>query len=181
VVVLQADFTESPDDIPTLVKRMEGGADVVGTAVTEARPELTRGERWSRRLLPWLLPRAALPREAQDALSGFRAYRVATLKRALAEADGAPLLRRAGRAANAELLAAVAPHARRVEAAEVALRHDRRERPTRFHAWGTARELWEFRRTARPLPPQAPPTAPAQGPRPKRRGGKPDTDVADVS
>lgn len=182
VVVLQADFTESPDDIPALVKRMEGGADVVGTSVTEdERPELTRGARWGRRLLPWLLPRTALPSEAQDALSGFRAYRVLTLKRALADADGAPLLRRGGRAANAELLAAVAPHARRVESAEVALRHDRRERPSRFQAWGTARELWEFRRTARPLPPSAPPAAPVPGPRTKRRGGKPEKNIADVS
>jgi glycosyltransferase involved in cell wall biosynthesis len=186
VVVLQADFSESPDDIPALIRRIEGGADVVGTAVTGESPEPTRGERWARRLLPWLLPRAALPREARDALSGFRAYRVQMLRRALADAEGRPLLQRSGRAANAELLAAVAQHARRVEAAEVALRHDRRERGSRFEAWETARELWAFRRTARPLPPPAAP-APAGGPaaeaapRPRRRGAKPDKDAADVS
>ena len=142
VITLQADFTESPDDIPALLKRVEGGADVVGTAVVGAEGETTRGMRWSRRGLPWLLGRSRLPKEIRDPLSGFRAYRVAVLKRALQDHDGKPLLTRSGWAANAELLLQVAPHARRAEDADVRLRYTRRDRETRFRPWTTALELW---------------------------------------
>jgi glycosyltransferase involved in cell wall biosynthesis len=153
VVVLQADFTEAPEDVPALVRRMEGGADVVGGAAVAAGPEHARALRWSRRGLPLLLGRAAFPREISDPLSGFRAYRVSVLKRALAERGGAPLLTRSGWAANAELLLAVAPHARRAEGAEVSVRYDRRERESRFRPWNTLGEVWNLSRRA----PRAPP------------------------
>jgi glycosyltransferase involved in cell wall biosynthesis len=170
VVLLQGDFTESPADIPALVKRIEGGADVVGTRVAGGEPA-SPAMRWGRRLLPWLVRRSALPREIRDPLSGFRAYRVAVLKRALATCEGKPLLARGGWAANAELLWAVLPHARRAEDAEVALRYDRRERETRFRPWRTAAELWELRRTS----PRSLPEPPAPAPKPARaaRGRKP--------
>lgn len=148
VVVMQADFTEAPEDVPALVKRVEGGADVVGAAPVAAGPEHARALRWSRRGLPWLLGRAALPREIRDPLSGFRAYRVAVLKRALAEREGKPLLTRQGWAANAELLLAVAPHARRAEGAEVSVRYDRRDRESRFRPWNTLAEVWHLSRRA---------------------------------
>lgn len=148
VVVMQADFTESPDDIPHLLKRLEGGADVVGSSVTGTEGELPRSLRWSRRGLPWLVSRAPLPKEIRDPLSGFRAYRVSVLKRALQDRDGKPLLTKQGWAANAELLLCVTPHCRRAEDAEVSLRYTRRERPTRFRPWSTAVELWDFARTA---------------------------------
>lgn len=155
MVVLQGDFTEAPEDIPALVKRMEGGADVVGAAPTEAGPEHARALRWARRGLPWLLGRAAYPREIRDPFSGFRAYRVAVLKRALGERDGKPLLTRQGWAANAELLLAVAPHARRAEGAEVSVRYDRRDRESRFRPWSALGEVWRLSRLApraRPAP-----------------------------
>lgn len=151
-VFLQADFTEAPDDIPTLVKRMEGGADVVaGTAAPEGE-EPTRGVRWSRRGLPLLLRRLPFPKEVSDPFTGFRAYRISVLKRALAERGDAPLLTREGWAANAELLLAVAPHARRAEDAEVTVRYDRRERGTRFRPWSTLAAVWDLRRAAGPPP-----------------------------
>ena len=147
LVVMQADFTESPDDIPNLLKRVEGGADVVGSSVAGVEGELPRSLRWGRKGLPWLLPRSSLPREIKDPLSGFRAYRVSVLKRALQ--DGKPLLtRQAGWAANAELLLSVAPHVRRAEDAEVRLRYTSRERETRFRPWSTALELWNLARSA---------------------------------
>jgi hypothetical protein len=149
LVVMQADFTESPDDIPNLLKRVEGGADVVGSSVAGTEGELPRSLRWSRRGLPWLLSRAPLPKEIKDPLSGFRAYRVSLLKRALQDRDGKPLLtKQHGWAANAELLMCVAPHVRRADNAEVQLRYTRRERTTRFSAWNTALELWNLARTA---------------------------------
>lgn len=147
-VFLQADFTEPPEEIPSLVKRMEGGADVVGSSIATVDGEVTRGMRWSRRGLPWLLKRAALPREISDPFSGFRGYRVQVLKRALGDAEGRPFLTRAGWAANAELLLRVSPHARRAEDAEVQLRYTRRERASRFQPWDALREAWALARTA---------------------------------
>ncbi len=147
-VVLQADFTEPPEEIPALVKKLEGGADVVGSAVAGTDTELPRGLRWSRRGLPWLLGRAALPREGGDPMSGFRAYRVHVLKRAMQDREGAPLLTRQGWAANAELLMAVAPHTRRADQSAVQLKYMRRDRETRFDAWPTLKETWELVRRA---------------------------------
>jgi len=167
VVTIQADFTESPDDIPHLLKRIEGGADVVGSSITSTEGELPRSLRWSRRGLPWLLSRARLPKEIKDPLSGFRAYRVSILKRALQDRDGKPLLTKHGWAANAELLLSVTPHVRRAEDAEVRLRYTRRERATRFRPWATAVELWDLARKgprrmalARAALAAAPPEAP---------------------
>lgn len=165
-VVLQADFTEPPEEIPSLVKKLEGGADVVGSAVSGVDTELPRGMRWSRRGLPWVLGRGRLPREGGDPLSGFRAYRVHVLKRALADREGKPLLTRQGWAANAELLMAVVPHARRADQAPVELRYGRRQRETRFDPWPTLREMWDLRRTSprRVVIPAAAPGAPAPAP-----------------
>lgn len=168
-VVLQADFTEPPEEIPALVKKLEGGADVVGSAVAGVDRELPRGLRWSRRGLPWLLGRARLPKEGGDPMSGFRAYRVQVIKRALADREGAPLLTRQGWAANAELLMAVAPHTRRTDQAAVQLRYMRRERETRFDPWPALRETWELarrapRRVRAALAPEAVPAPAAPAP-----------------
>jgi glycosyltransferase involved in cell wall biosynthesis len=149
LIILQADFTEAPEDIPALVKRIEGGADVVGRAVEDPPPTLPRVQRWSRLGLSWLLRRAPLPKEgAADPFSGFRAYRIAVLKRALAERNSDPLLSREGWAANAELLLAVAPHARRTDATNLALRHERLQRDTRFQPWETLVQTWGLAREA---------------------------------
>jgi hypothetical protein len=199
-VFLQADFTEPPEEIPALVKRLEGGADIVGSTVAAVDVELTRGMRWSRRGLPWLLKRSALPREIRDPFSGFRGYRVQVLRRALSDVDGKPLLERSGWAANAELLVRVAPHARRAEEAEVRLRYAHRERETRFRPWDALRETWALfratpgistlpRRTAdapaaaepAPVPAEAParPAPRREGPASRRpeSEGRPERDV----
>jgi glycosyltransferase involved in cell wall biosynthesis len=148
-VTLQADFTEAPEDIPALIKRIEGGADVVSAQLAEPAADVPRSHRWSRRGLGWLLRRTGFPGVGFDPLSGFRAYRVAVLKRALSERNGGTLLSRQGWAANAELLLAVTPHARRTESADVSLRHHLRQRETRFQPWDTLFETWNVVRQAR--------------------------------
>lgn len=146
VVMLQADFTEEPDQIPALVKRIEGGADVVTTAVQDGWAQAPRGVRWTRRALGLVLRRRDWPEGAGDPLSGFRAYRVIVLKRLLEAKNGSPILECEGWAANVELLAAVLPYARRVVETPVAVRYDRRRRGTRFRAWDTGRQLLRFLR-----------------------------------
>lgn len=152
VVTLQADFTEAPEDIPSLVKLIEGGADVVEAAVTDPGASAPRAARWTRKGLPWLFRSMRLPEGARDPLSGFRAYRVSVLKRALAERNGDPLLSTEGWAANIELLLAVAPHARRTEVTEVSARPDRRRRETRFKPWTTVVDVWNLSRAVRRIP-----------------------------
>ncbi len=151
-VILQADFTEAPEDIPALVRRIEGGADVVAAAVNPESEDVPRALRWSRKGLPWLLRRTSLPEAIRDPLSGFRAYRISLLKKALVERNGTPLLSKEGWAANAELLLAVAPYARRAEETEISMRYHLRQRPTRFKAWNTLVELWNLSRRPPPAP-----------------------------
>jgi glycosyltransferase involved in cell wall biosynthesis len=148
VVIVQADFTEAPEDIPSLVKRIEGGADVVGPS-SYRDSERPRARRWIRRAVPFLFRGVRLPEGTGDPLAGFRAYRISVLRKALAERNGDRLLSRQGDAANVELLLAVLPFARRVEATDVVARPERRQRASRFHPWETLAELWSLQRTSR--------------------------------
>jgi len=151
IITLQADFTEAPGAIPTLVKRIEGGADVV-SAVATRDSEVPRLQRWTRRSIPLLLRNAGIPEGVRDPLTGFRAYRVGVLKRAIAERNGGPLLVQQGWAANVELLMAVAPHSRRADDTEVGQRFDLRQRETRFQPWPTLVNIWNLSRLPRKLP-----------------------------
>ena len=119
-VLLQADFSESPDYIIPLLKALEGGADIVAGVVEEngrlapnGRPA-PRAVRLARWMAPWVLGRAYGGAPVSNPLSGFRAYRLIVLKRALAEFRGRPFLTTDGWASNVELLGLVAPYARRI-------------------------------------------------------------------
>ena len=180
VVVLQGDFTDAPEDVPALVRRLEGGADVVGASAAP-RADEPRSHRWLRRGLSWLLAGRAVPREISDPASGFRAYRVAVLKRMLAERNGGPVLDGTGWAANVRLLLEVAPHARRSDSAEIAPRSLQRPRPSRMQPWTTAKDLWRVARSAprrsaagapviQPEPEAQPEPAATAAPAPRRRG-----------
>lgn len=149
IVTLQADFTEEPADIPAFVKRIEGGADVVSTAAQFENTSAPRAVRWARRGLGYLVRRLNPPGTESDPLSGFRAYRVVCIRKALDASGGAPILTRQGWAANAELLQAVQPFYRRHEVLPASLRYDRRQRASRFSIWATFRETL---RIARPSP-----------------------------
>jgi len=148
VVTLQADFTDEPEEIPALVRRIEGGADVVTGALSLRSGQAPRSIRWTHRLLRYLVRRGRWPEGVTDPLSGFRAYRVITLKKALAERNGGPLLEGQGWAANVELLRLVVPYARRVDEAPVEVRYDRRFRETRFRPWETVRGILSVLRMA---------------------------------
>lgn len=149
IVTLQADFTDEPDDIVPLVKRIEQGADIVGgTRATDRKPELI--DRWLLRWQQSMLRRIQWPENAGDPLSGFRAYRVSVITRALEEAGENRLLTWDGQAADAELLRVAAPHARRVECVDLVHRPDRRQRPTRATTWERTKSLRRFTRGREP-------------------------------
>ncbi len=145
-VVLQADFTESPDHIVSLIKALEGGADVVAGVVEANGCPAPRGVRMARRMAPWVLGRAYDGAPVSDPLSGFRAYRLVVLKKALADFGGRPFLTTDGWASNVELLGLVAPHARRIVEAPLTMRYDIDGRPSRLSAVRTLRGLFRVRR-----------------------------------
>lgn len=143
-IVLPADFTVDPSDILEFLKRLDSGADlVVGEAHLEGEPDPWR--RRIRRWAPWLLGRAVRVPGIKDIVSGVVAFRLVALRNAFRDRSDRWLATE-GWAANAELLAAAAAGARRIEAVPITERADRRQRPSRQEPWPLAKELWRARR-----------------------------------
>jgi hypothetical protein len=145
-VTLQGDFSDAPDDIPDLIRRIESGADLV-LADGRARPGLPPAERLARRLAPLALRALARRDGAAAAVGTLRAYRVGTVARMLR--GPAPALRSDGWSADVELFARAAAEARRLEVVPVAAAVRPRERPSRATPFGS---LWSVLRTAHALP-----------------------------
>lgn len=150
VVTLQADFTDEPEDVVQLVKRVEGGADVVTGRVRLVAAETPRMVRWSRRAWHHVLRRVRGGDRDGDMLSGFRAYRVIALRNAMEAAGDEPLMTTDGWAANAELIRHILPHVRRTEAVDVQVRYGRLQRQSRFRPGQTSRELIRLLRARTP-------------------------------
>jgi glycosyltransferase involved in cell wall biosynthesis len=146
-VVLQADFSDTPDDIPELVKRIESGADLA-LADYRRRPGLPRREALARRLVA-LLARGRLPADALEHVGTLKAMRLVTLARAVSAQGGKPLLERDGWAADIELLHAVAGQARRVEIVPVTSTVQPRRREPRARPLRSVWEVWRVLRSAR--------------------------------
>ena len=143
VVLMQGDFTDQPEHLIELIKRFEGGADLVvadQAAAAHAPPSVRR----LRMVAPWLLkPFVAVPGIA-DPFSSFRLLRVSVVRDLLKQAGSTPLLSQPGWAANVELLVAAAPFARRIETVPLAPRYDLRPRPSRIRPFADARTLLSF-------------------------------------
>ena len=142
LVTLQADFTNAPEDIPELVRRFEGGADLV-VALTRSEgvaPHRVRLATAGARLVGRFMPR---PEGIEDTLGSFRLYRLFTLARAIADLPDRDtrLLSHEGWAANAELLLRVLPHVRRSEQIESRLDYTRRYRDSRLRVLSELRGL----------------------------------------
>lgn len=141
-VVIQGDFTEDPEDVVSLVRVLEGGADIVAGAVDTGSAPLPRARRLARRLARLALGGLYRGSPVSDPLSGLRAYRLIVLKKAFRDlAADAPLLHADGWAADVELLARLAPHARRIEEVPLTPRYDLRLRPSRFRPARTVLSL----------------------------------------
>jgi glycosyltransferase involved in cell wall biosynthesis len=157
MVTLQGDFTEDPEAIVVMVKKIEGGADLVAGNPSSVGAAVPAPVRACRRLAPIVLGRTFSRAPVKDSLSGFRAYRMIVLKKALRELqDDQMLLTSGGWGANLELLLRVAPYVRRIEEAEFAMGSFRRERASRFRAIQTLRTLVGLRGTVWPRTPERP-------------------------
>ncbi|HSJ23186.1 MAG TPA: glycosyltransferase family 2 protein [Longimicrobiales bacterium] len=149
IITLQADFSEEPDDLVPLLKRMEAGADVaVGIKVKKGSEPALR--RFARRLSGFFARRQEWPEGVVTPFDGYRAYRLHSVKRAIEERGAERLLRYDGWAGHAELLRAVLPHARRVDVVEVEDRGDRRQRPSREKPLAAAMQVRAMMRDAAP-------------------------------
>ncbi|NNF29169.1 MAG: glycosyltransferase family 2 protein [Gemmatimonadetes bacterium] len=148
IVTMQGDFTESPDYLTTLIKTYEGGADIVAGTLEEDIVSAPRRVRLARWMAGLALRRAYADAPVGDPLCGFRAYRAVVVKKALRVVGDAPLLRRDGWAANAELMKVLTPFTRRIAEAPLGLRYDIRWRATRVKPIQTVREVLRVAKVA---------------------------------
>lgn len=146
VLVMQADFTDGPEMIPEMLRRFQGGADLVAGHPVDVfdAPKTVRLARLGASMI--VKPGGLYP-EVEDPFCGFRLYRLMVLKRALSELpEGTPLLRHEGWASSVELLAAVTPHLRKATQVDISTDYSRRYRRSRFRALST---LWGLVRASR--------------------------------
>jgi glycosyltransferase involved in cell wall biosynthesis len=161
VVLLQADFTDQPEGIPELVKRFEGGADVV-VAERELPGEAPESVRKLHRLVGWLpklwpIRNAVTVAGVSDPFGSFRLIRIAVVRDLLKKAGDLPVTQAPEPwQANLDYLHAAAAEARRVETVSLPLRFDVRLRGTRRDpwpdAWALVRAGWAARGRTRTRP-----------------------------
>ena len=144
-ITLHADFLHTPETMEEMVKRLESGGDLVVAEQSRLEGAEPAALRWARRWAPRLLRVAGV----RDALSGFVALRLVSLRLALKQAGEGRLLTTDGWCASAELVARLAPHARRVETVDSTARYDRRERPSRVRPLAALRDAWRARGVVR--------------------------------
>ncbi len=134
LLLMQADFTDSPALVPEFLRRFEGGADLIigerasaGDAPVPVR-RLFAASRWV------LRPFVGIS-DVRDLTSSFRLARIAVLRDLLKAAGDAPVASGDGWMAQADFLLRAAPHARRVETIPVTPTFGVRTRETRRTAW----------------------------------------------
>ncbi|HEY3286930.1 MAG TPA: glycosyltransferase family 2 protein [Gemmatimonadaceae bacterium] len=139
VVLMQGDFTDQPEQLPELIKRFEGGADVVvaeSAAVPTAPTAVRKLATWARRVAKLWPVRAHLSiGGVADPFGTYRVFRITVVRDVVRAAGEAPVTEGPVRVANLELLRRAAALARRVEAVSVEPRYDLRPRATRVQLW----------------------------------------------
>ena len=143
MLVMQADFTDQPEHIPELVKRFEGGADVVVAERTTV-PNAPVSVRRLRRVAPWLLRPFVSVSGVADPFASFRLFRISVIRDLIKQADNTPLVAGEGWAANVDLLSRAVPFARRVETVQLEPRYDVRPRQSRVRPFADALNLYRF-------------------------------------
>jgi len=150
MILMQGDFTDQPEHLPDLVKRFEGGADiVVGEHPIDAK--MPREVRQLRRAAGWLLRPFVSVEGVTDPFGTFRLFRISVLRDTIKRLGDGRLVERDGWAGNVELLLKTAPAARRIEVAQLDARYDLRSRGTRVRPWADAVTVFRFGSVARAL------------------------------
>src|SRR5687768_8310772 len=135
-IVIEADFTNSPDAVPDMVREIEAGADVVIGARTHHDSlvdDVPGPKRSGARIVATVL-RAVMPLpKVSDYTSTFQGFRIGTLKRAL-DTHQEGLITSRNCAASVELLLRVGRLHPTFAEVPVRCRYDIRPRPSR-HRW----------------------------------------------
>jgi glycosyltransferase involved in cell wall biosynthesis len=149
IITMQGDFTDQPEHLPELIKRFEGGADLV-VAERPAAALRPQPVRTLRRVAPWVTrPFVSLPEGVTDPFGSLRLYRVAVVRDMLKKAEDSSLTSSKGWAVNLELLLRAAPFARRVETLSLDPRYDIRSRASRIRPFPDALDLYRYGWAAR--------------------------------
>jgi glycosyltransferase involved in cell wall biosynthesis len=154
VVLMQGDFTDQPEHLPELIKRFEGGADVVvaeSASVPSAPAAVRRLATWARRAAKlWPVRSHLSVNGVADPFGTFRIFRITVVRDVVRAAGDGAVTDGPVRVANLELLRRAAGLARRIESLPVQPRYDVRPRPTRVHVWPDLKAIlragWAARR-----------------------------------
>ena len=149
IVLLQGDFTDQPEHLPELIKRFDGGADLVVAERPADAMTVPQPVRALRRMAPWVVRPFVSIAGVRDPFATLRLFRVSVIRDLIKERGDQPLLVGEGWSANVDLLLRAAPHARRIETVELTPRYDVRARASRVRAWSDAMSLLKFARSAR--------------------------------
>ena len=147
MVVMQADFTDQPEALPELLKRFEGGADIVTTQ--RDRSTMPVAVRRLARVGPWMIRPFAAARDVLDPFASYRLYRISLLRDYAKAVPESPLVTTDGWAANLEMYLKLSPLARKIETVPVAPRYDLRPRATRVRPFTDAMVLYRAGRASR--------------------------------
>lgn len=143
LITMQADFTDRPEDLPELIKRFEGGADIV-VGERQVSPAWPRSARILQRFAPYIT-RTFLESlvDSRDPFGTLRAYRISVLRDEIKRSGDRPLLHWDGWSANAELLVRMTGIARRTETVPSSPRYELRPRESRLRPWRGTLELFQ--------------------------------------
>jgi glycosyltransferase involved in cell wall biosynthesis len=147
MIVMQGDFTDQPENLPELVKRFEGGADIVIAERPEA--EQPAPVKRLRQIAPWAMRFFIGVEGLKDPFASFKLIRISIIRELLKTAPDTPLASGEGWGANVALLMTTLPLARRVEKLDLAPRYDLRVRESRIRPFADALSLYRFSRAAR--------------------------------
>jgi glycosyltransferase involved in cell wall biosynthesis len=155
MITMQGDFTDQPEQLPELVKRFEGGADLViaERSLPAETPKPVRQMRRFSALTSRLLPKVA---GINDPYGSLRLYRISIIRDLIQASGNEPIAAGPTWAANLSMLRHAAALARRMETVTVDPRYDLRVRATRIRPWSDALALLRASRAARPPRSRAP-------------------------
>jgi glycosyltransferase involved in cell wall biosynthesis len=156
IILMQADFTDPPEQVPELVRRFEGGADVVVTDRSSSASPPPPAVRRLRQVGSWLLRAFGGASPVLDPFGTFRLFRVSVLRELMKARGDSPIVQGDRWTANADLLLGVLPFARRTETLACEACYDLRLRESRVRPFADGVQIFRFARGARSRHPSLP-------------------------